>query len=215
MPLTPEQRQQILAGIASGHLRLDAPRKMYAGYGDGRECVGCKGAINAKEEEYEAIYANGEALRFHLACASLWDAERRRQRVSENATEEARRVRADAEATRQKARETAKESAQARDRADVLARESEAAIEESRRVKRGEQPIGEGVVDHVGALAQAVLSHRPDVHCFLCLAPQIGITEKTVRDAAQVLLVRGGFLIESRVCATCGNVEDLLVVKEQ
>jgi hypothetical protein len=35
---------------------------------------------------------------------------------------------------------TAKDTAQLLDQADVLARESEAAIEKARRVKRGEQP---------------------------------------------------------------------------
>jgi hypothetical protein len=75
-------------------------------------------------QEYEVIYENGQAYRLHLGCAALWDAARRRQ-VNEKAwSEDAREA-----------------IGQLRDRGDVLAREAEAVIEESQRVKRGE-PTG-------------------------------------------------------------------------
>ena len=133
MPLTQEQRERILASIASGRLRVDAPSKMYAGYGAGQDCIGCGEAIDAGQVEYEAIFENAEALRFHHGCASVWDAERRRQERAAAVVEDARRTRAEARAT-------AKDSGQICDRADVLARKSEALIRESWRVKGGDLP---------------------------------------------------------------------------
>jgi hypothetical protein len=68
----------------------------------------------------------------------LWDTDRQR-----SAEVRAKETRAQAQAIQQRAGTTAKDSAQLRDRADVLAREAEAVIEESRRVKRGEVASGE------------------------------------------------------------------------
>ena len=133
MPLSPGQHQRVLASIASGRLRLDAPTTMYAGYGAGHTCIGCDEVIDATQVEYEAVFQDGAAYRLHLGCASLLDAERRRAQRSRRAQEQA-------PATFDKARQVSKESAQARDRADVLAREAETIREESRRVKRGEEP---------------------------------------------------------------------------
>jgi hypothetical protein len=56
---------------------------------------------------------------------------------------QARDVRRRAQEIQQQARETSKESQQLRDRADVLAREAEAAVQKSRDVKRGQSPSGE------------------------------------------------------------------------
>ena len=83
--------------------------------------------------EYEAVFQDGTQYRFHLSCAGLWDAERRDAQRTRIAQEQA-------PATFDKARQTVKESAQTRDRADLLSREAETIREESRRVKRGEQP---------------------------------------------------------------------------
>jgi hypothetical protein len=140
MPLSPEQRQRVLEAITSGRLRLDPPKKMYAGYGDGHECSGCGEVIDRKQVEWEATYENGQAYRLHLGCAGLWDVERRRRQQSESASVEPQRARAQSQAVREQAQATSKDSAQLRDRADVLAREAEAIIEEARRVKRGEPP---------------------------------------------------------------------------
>jgi hypothetical protein len=92
--LSPQQRAHVLASITSGRLRLDPPKKMYAGYGDGRECTGCGEVIDTKQVEHEAIYENGQAYRLHLACAAVWDVERRRRQHEESLIEDARRTRA-------------------------------------------------------------------------------------------------------------------------
>jgi hypothetical protein len=97
MPLTPEQRQRVLDAITAGRLRLDAPTKMYAGFGGGRTCDGCGEVIDSTQVEHEAYYENGrdgasagEALHLHLGCAGLWDAERRRRQDEDRARKEKR-----------------------------------------------------------------------------------------------------------------------------
>jgi hypothetical protein len=138
MPLTAAQRQRILENIASGRLSLGPPAKMYAGYGDGRSCDACGEVIDRTQVEYDATYADGRAHRVHLACAVLWDAERRRRGAGDSASPSETRARS--QALREEARSTAKESAQLRDRADVMAAETEAVIEESLRLRRGQPP---------------------------------------------------------------------------
>jgi hypothetical protein len=69
MPISPKQRARVLAGIAAGRLRLDAPTRMYAGYGTGRACEGCGDSIDRTQIEYEAVYADGPDYRLHLGCA--------------------------------------------------------------------------------------------------------------------------------------------------
>ena len=127
MPLSPEQRQRVLDAISAGRLPLDAPKHMYAGYGTGRVCMGCDEPIHRREVEYETEYADGRAYLLHLACAGLWDAERRRRTANE-----------DAERIREQAQQTAKEAAQLRDQADVLRAESQAVRDKAKHVKRGQ-----------------------------------------------------------------------------
>jgi hypothetical protein len=140
VPLSPEQRQRVLDAIDSGHLRLDPPKKMYAGYGDGRECAGCGEVIDNKQVEWEATYEDGRAYRLHLGCAGLWEAERRRRQPREQMREDGRCTREQSQGVREQAQATSKNSAQLRDQADVLAREAEAVVEEARSVKRGGPP---------------------------------------------------------------------------
>ena len=85
MPLTPEQRERVFDAITTGRLRLDPPTKMYAGYGAGRTCDGCREVIDRTQVEHEAIYESepagsgaGRAFHLHLGCAGLWDVERSR-----------------------------------------------------------------------------------------------------------------------------------------
>ena len=133
MPLSPEQHKRVLASINAGRLRLDAPPKMYAGYGSGGDCMACGEVIDKTQVEYEAVYEDGQHIRVHLGCAGLWEVARRRQEQDYAANEDIRTA-------RENARATAKDSAQLHDQADVLAREAETLIEQSRRVKRGERP---------------------------------------------------------------------------
>ena len=132
MPVSPEQRKRVLDAMSAGRLALDSPKHMYAGYGTGRGCMGCDEPIHRREVEYEAEYADGRVYVLHLGCASLWDAERRRQTANE-----------DAEAIRQAAQKTAKEAAQLRDQADVLRAESQAARTKARHARRGQNDADE------------------------------------------------------------------------
>jgi hypothetical protein len=43
------------------------------------------------------------------------------------------------------------------------------------------------------------------------LSLQLGSTEKEVRDAAQVLIIRDEFKIRHLACDTCSRISDLLV----
>jgi hypothetical protein len=136
MPLSAEHRRQVLEAIVAGRLRLEAPQKMYAGYGEGRECAGCGDVIDKTQVEWEAIYQDGQAYRLHLGCAGLWEAERRRRQQSESGSDDARQLGARWRRSREQAQE-AQDGTHLRDRADVLAREADAVIEEARKV-RGE-----------------------------------------------------------------------------
>ena len=138
MPVSPEARRRVRANLDAGRLPLDRPQKMHAGRGDGTGCDGCGEIIDRTEVEYEATYENGRACRLHLACAALWEVERRCHSQPEASDAPiARATRENARVIRAKAQETVEENGQLRDRADVLFREAEAVIEESHRVRRG------------------------------------------------------------------------------
>jgi hypothetical protein len=62
-----------------------------------------------------------------------------------------------------------------------------------------------------GRVASAVREHFPSTRCFLCLSLQLASTEKEVRDAAQVLVVRDEFKTVSRVCVSCSGVDGVLM----
>jgi hypothetical protein len=62
-----------------GVLPSDHPSKMYAGHGTGEPCAGCETPILRAQVEYEFETPDGRAIRFHLGCAGLWEAERRRR----------------------------------------------------------------------------------------------------------------------------------------
>ena len=80
MPLSHDARQRILANLDAGRLPPNAPRKMYAGYGDGHACDGCGEIIGPTQVEWEATYEDGRVYRLHLGCAGLWESERRRRK---------------------------------------------------------------------------------------------------------------------------------------
>lgn len=60
-------------------------------------------------------------------------------------------------------------------------------------------------------VASAVRKHFPSARCFLCLSLQLRSTEKEVRDAAQVLIVRDEFKIRRLACDKCSRISDILV----
>jgi hypothetical protein len=60
-------------------------------------------------------------------------------------------------------------------------------------------------------VVRAVREHFPSIRCFLCLSLKVGSTEKELRDAAQVLIVRDEFKIRRLACDTCSRISDILV----
>jgi hypothetical protein len=67
-------RKKVNAGV----LPLDAPVKTWICLGSGRLCAACGKAIHFTE--YEPQYTgNRAAVRLHVGCHALWEAERRRR----------------------------------------------------------------------------------------------------------------------------------------
>jgi hypothetical protein len=60
-------------------------------------------------------------------------------------------------------------------------------------------------------VARAVNQHAPAHRCTPCLSLQLRVTEKEVREAAQVLAARGDFKVLRRPCVLCAVVDDVLV----
>jgi hypothetical protein len=79
MPFPLDATQKIREKMDAGVLPRDAPPKMYAGYGKGEPCAGCETPILPAQVEYEFEAGDGRTIRFHLGCAGLWEAERRRR----------------------------------------------------------------------------------------------------------------------------------------
>ena len=59
--------------------------------------------------------------------------------------------------------------------------------------------------------AEALLASSPFVRCFPCLAIQLRVTERTVRDAAQIMVWRDDFGVERRPCYDCNRIERVLI----
>ena len=66
----------------------------------------------------------------------------------------------------------------------------------------------QGLADRV---AHAVLANFPYAYCFRCLASQLGLSEREVREAALFVVVRDGVGLDRRVCPACGRIDTLLV----
>ena len=60
-------------------------------------------------------------------------------------------------------------------------------------------------------VASAVRGHFPSTRCFRCLSLQLGLTEKEVRDAAQVLIIRDESKTRRLACDMCSRISDILV----
>jgi hypothetical protein len=59
-----------------------------------------------------------------------------------------------------------------------------------------------------------VRENSPYARCFACLAVQLTVTEKIVREAAQVLIARDVFVLKRRVCYTCGRTQKVIIPAE-
>jgi hypothetical protein len=64
-------------------------------------------------------------------------------------------------------------------------------------------------------VAATVRENSPYARCFTCLGVQLMVTEKVVREAAQILIVRDAFVLKRRVCYTCERTEDVMIPAEQ
>ena len=78
MPFPPDAPEKIAERLDAGLLPSKAPAKMWAGHGKGDACSGCDLLILPAQVEYEFEDA-GRTIRFHLGCAGLWEAARRRR----------------------------------------------------------------------------------------------------------------------------------------
>jgi len=79
MPFPMDAPKKIRDRVAASVLPLDRPVKMWAGYGQGLPCSGCDELILPAQVEYEFPAVDDRIIRFHLGCAGLWEAERRRR----------------------------------------------------------------------------------------------------------------------------------------
>ena len=64
--------QRIRAKLWDGVLPNAAPIATRAGHGSDRPCDGCDLPIGAREAEHAVDLEDGRGVRFHVACASLW-----------------------------------------------------------------------------------------------------------------------------------------------
>ena len=79
MPFPPGTAEKISAKLDAGTLPREVEGKMFAGYGTGHPCDACETTIANTQVEWEFDSPDGRTVRFHLGCAGLWEAERRRR----------------------------------------------------------------------------------------------------------------------------------------
>jgi hypothetical protein len=70
VPFPPDAPKKIRDKVDAGDLPRDKPRRMYAGFGNGRFCDGCETTILPAQVEYqfETATADERVIRFHLGC---------------------------------------------------------------------------------------------------------------------------------------------------
>jgi hypothetical protein len=78
MPFHADAPNKVRDKMDAGILPREARRKMFAGFGTGEPCAACDVPILPAQVECEFEAADGRTCRFHLGCAGLWEAERRR-----------------------------------------------------------------------------------------------------------------------------------------
>jgi hypothetical protein len=77
MPFPAGAPRKIRDKMDVGELPRDAPGRMYAGFGNGKFCHGCETPILSAQIVYQFEASDRRVVRFHLGCASLWEAYRR------------------------------------------------------------------------------------------------------------------------------------------
>ena len=79
MPFPSGTAEKINAKLDAGTLPREVNSRMFAGYGTGLPCDACETPIANAQVEWEFNGPDGQTYRFHLGCAGLWEAERRRR----------------------------------------------------------------------------------------------------------------------------------------
>jgi hypothetical protein len=64
--------ERIRDKLWSGVLPNVEPLKTWGGYGSGGVCDGCDSPIESDQAEHEVDLPDERRLRFHVACAALW-----------------------------------------------------------------------------------------------------------------------------------------------
>jgi hypothetical protein len=65
--------------LAAGRLPREDHIKLWAGYGRNRPCAACEQIILPAQVEHELEFEDGRIVSMHIACAGLYEAERRRR----------------------------------------------------------------------------------------------------------------------------------------
>lgn len=79
MPFPPGTEEKVRQRLEAGALPRSMASKMFAGPGSERACDACDQHIAANQIEYEFDAPDGRVVRFHLGCAGVWEAERRKR----------------------------------------------------------------------------------------------------------------------------------------
>jgi hypothetical protein len=75
----PTLADTIRSKLDAGVLPREDHIKLWAGFGSGWPCVGCGRTILPAQVEHELEFADGRMMKMHIACAGLYEAERRRR----------------------------------------------------------------------------------------------------------------------------------------
>jgi hypothetical protein len=101
---------------------------------------------------------------------------------------------------------------------DTLTRIARAFQQQSLKLRRHvPSPIGGGSDDDAALqerLAAAIKAGHPKAYCFTCLGSALELSPSKLREAAQILVLRGGFRAENRTWVHCGRPDNAIVVDE-
>lgn len=81
-PMTPHYPRlvhKIRVKLDTGALPVNEPTKRWVGYGRENLCDGCDEVISSAQIAHELDFENARAVRLHIGCASIYEAELRRR----------------------------------------------------------------------------------------------------------------------------------------
>ena len=71
-------RAIIRTRLETGTLRSGPAAQTWAGPGLQRTCDACNSLIDTDDTEFEIVFHDGQAVRFHAGCHLVWEEERHR-----------------------------------------------------------------------------------------------------------------------------------------